>query len=132
MDNDSAEVQYQLASEELSAERVFEIRWAASLILAALQKLRSEMVREEKAEVYETLQEFLLGEKSSSYQQAAERLGFSIGAMKTVIHRLRARYRALLREEVAQTVMNPDEIDNELQALQAILRSGHRRPGNVA
>ena len=90
------------------------------------------MVREEKAEVYETLQEFLLGEKSSSYQQAAERLGFSIGAMKTVIHRLRARYRALLREEVAQTVMNPDEIDNELQALQAILRSGHRRPGNVA
>jgi RNA polymerase sigma-70 factor (ECF subfamily) len=132
LDNDSAEVQYQLVSEELSAERVFEIRWAASLISAALQSLRSEMVREGKADVYETLQGFLLGEKSSSYQEVAERLGFSIGAMKTVIRRLRARYRTLLREEVAQTVVNPDDIDNELMALRAVLSSGHKRPEDVA
>jgi RNA polymerase sigma factor (sigma-70 family) len=132
LDNDSAEVQYQLVSEELSAERVFEIRWAASLISAALKKLRSEMVREGKTEVYETLQQFLLGEKSSSYQEVAERLGFSVGAMKTVIHRLRVRYRTLLREEVAQTVMDPDEIDSELQALRAILRSGPTRVEDVA
>jgi RNA polymerase sigma factor (sigma-70 family) len=128
LDNDSAEIQYQLVSEELSAETVFEIRWAASLISAALQRLKSEMAREGRANVFETLQEFLLGEKASSYQEAAERLGFSLGAIKTVIHRLRSRYRTLLREEVAQTVTHPDEIDNELRSLRAILSSGHKRP----
>jgi RNA polymerase sigma factor (sigma-70 family) len=128
LDNDSAEIQYQLVSEELSAETVFEIRWAASLISAALRRLKLEMAREGRANVFETLQEFLLGEKASSYQEAAERLGFSLGAIKTVIHRLRSRYRTLLREEVAQTVTHPDEIDNELKALRAILSSGHKRP----
>jgi RNA polymerase sigma factor (sigma-70 family) len=128
LDNDSAEVQYQLVSAELSAETVFEIRWAASLISATLERLKSEMAREGRANVFETLQEFLLGEKASSYQEAAERLGFSLGAIKTVIHRLRSRYRTLLREEVAQTVTHPDEIDNELRSLRAILSSGHKRP----
>jgi hypothetical protein len=132
LDHESAVVQYQLVSAELSAVTVFETRWAASLISSALQRLRSEMGREGKADVYDSLQGFLLGEKESSYQEVAERLGFSLGAMKTVIRRLRARYRALLREEVGQTVINPDDIDAELTALRTILSGSHRRPGEVS
>ena len=70
----------------------------------------------------DVLQGLLLGGADRSYQQAADALGLSLGALKTAVHRLRNRYRALLREEVARTVTRPGDVEEELRCLQEALR----------
>jgi DNA-directed RNA polymerase specialized sigma24 family protein len=123
LDDDAAEDRYQLAAPEgITAEKVFEARWAAAIVESAFARLRSELESEGKGHLFEVLQGFLLGREDASYQQAADSLSLSLGALKTAIHRLRGRYRALLREEVARTVAKPAEIDEELRFLRAALR----------
>ena len=123
LDDDTAEDRYQLAAPEgMTAEKIFEARWAATLVEATFTRLRVELESEGKGHLFEALQGFLLGREEASYQQVADTLSLSLGALKTVIHRLRGRYRALLREEVARTVARPGEIDEELRYLRAALR----------
>jgi DNA-directed RNA polymerase specialized sigma24 family protein len=123
LDDDAAENSYQLAAPEgMTAEKVFDARWAATLVEATSARLRSELESEGKGELFEVLQGFLVGEKDTSYQQVADALSLSLGALKTTIHRLRGRYRTLLREEVARTVAAPGEVDEELRYLRAALR----------
>lgn len=122
LDDETAETRYQLAAPEaLTAEKVFEVRWAAALIDAAFAGLRLEMEAEGKGRLFEALQGFLLGEEETPYQQVADALGIGLGAFKTALHRLRGRYRARLREEVARTVAAPEEVDGELRSLRAAL-----------
>jgi RNA polymerase sigma-70 factor (ECF subfamily) len=124
LDDDSAENDYQLAAPEgLTAEKLFETRWAATLIEPTLTRLRGELESEGKGRVFEKLQGFLLGKEEASYQQVANALNLSLGALKTTIHRMRGRFRALLREEVARTVATPSEVDEELRHLRAVLGS---------
>jgi DNA-directed RNA polymerase specialized sigma24 family protein len=123
LDDDAAEDHYQLAAPEgITAEKVFDARWAATLVEATFARLRGELESEGKGRLFETLQGFLLGREDASYQQVADALSLSLGALKTAIHRLRGRYRALLREEVARTVATPAEVDEELRYLLAALR----------
>jgi RNA polymerase sigma factor (sigma-70 family) len=123
LDDDAAEDRYQLAAPEgMTAEKVFDARWASALVEAAFARLRGELQSEGKGHLFEALQGFLLGREDDSYQQVADALSLSLGALKTAIHRLRGRYRALLREEVARTVAVPEEIDEELRYLRAALR----------
>jgi DNA-directed RNA polymerase specialized sigma24 family protein len=123
LDDDAAENSYQLAAPEgMTAEKVFDARWAATLVEVAFSRLRVELESEGKGYLFEALQGFLLGREDASYQQVADALSLSLGALKTIIHRLRGRYRALLREEVARTVAAPTEIDEELRYLRAALR----------
>ena len=84
--------------------------------------MRGELESEGKGHLFEALQGFLLGREDASYQQVADALSLSLGALKTAIHRLRGRYRALLREEVARTVATPGEVDEEFRYLRAALR----------
>jgi RNA polymerase sigma factor (sigma-70 family) len=108
LDDDAAENSYQLAAPKgMTAERIFEARWAATLIEAALVRLRCEFQSQGNDRCFVALQCFLLGEEEASYQQVADRLGLSLGAVKTVIHRMRSRYRALVRDEVSRTVATP-------------------------
>ena len=124
LDADTAEDRYQLAAPEgLTAEKLFDARWAAALVEAAFARLRGELEAEGKGHLFESLQGFLLGREEASYQQVASALSLSLGALKTAIHRLRGRYRALLREEVARTVASPAEVDDELRYLRAVLRN---------
>jgi DNA-directed RNA polymerase specialized sigma24 family protein len=124
LDDDSAEDRYQLAAPEgMTAEKLFEARWAIALIEATFARLRSELESEGKGDLFEALQRFLLGREEASYRQVAQAQSLSLGALKTAIHRLRGRYRALLREEVARTVATPAEIDEELRSLRAALSS---------
>jgi DNA-directed RNA polymerase specialized sigma24 family protein len=124
LDDNGAEDRYQIAAPEgMTAEKLFEARWAAALVEATLVRLRCEMESEGKGNLFEALQGFLLGQEDASYQQVAIALGLSLGALKTAIHRLRGRYRALLREEVARTVAAPAEVDEEVRYLRAVLRS---------
>ena len=104
---------------DLSAEQIFEARWARALLDATLARLREEWAREDKAAGLDTLQRFLPGVASppSSYREAAVALGISEPALKSLVFRLRTRYREVLRREVARTVPAPHEIDDEIRHL---------------
>jgi DNA-directed RNA polymerase specialized sigma24 family protein len=124
LDDDAAEERYQLAAPEgLTAEKLFDAQWAGALVEATFVQLQSELESEGKGHLFEALQGFLLGREEASYQQVANALNLSLGTLKTAIHRLRGRYRALLREEVARTVAAPADVDEELRYLRAALRS---------
>jgi DNA-directed RNA polymerase specialized sigma24 family protein len=124
LDDDAAEECYQLAAPEgLTAEKLFEAQWAGALVEATFARLRCELESEGKGHIFEALQGFLAGRAAPSYQKVADGLNLSLGAVKTAIHRLRGRFGALLREEVARTVAAPAEIDEELRYLRAALRN---------
>ena len=76
-----------------------------------------------KAHLFEGLQTYLAGDEADSYQQTTDRLGLSLPALKSHVSRLRVRYAARLREEVARTVA-PDEVDDEVRHFCAALRRG--------
>jgi RNA polymerase sigma factor (sigma-70 family) len=124
LDANTAEARYQRAAiEGLSAEKIFDARWALALIETALARLRRELEDERKGWLFEALQGYLVGEEEASYQQTAKALNLSLGAVKAAIHRMRGRYRSLLREEVARTVGTAAEIEAELRSLRASLRA---------
>ena len=124
LDQESPEEQYRLeVPDTLTPEKLFERRWAQTILDRALARLRDEFVAADKGETYEVLQAFGPGEQSSiSYADAAVRLGLSESAVKSLIHRLRRRHRELVREEIAHTVPTVAEIDEELRHLVAVLR----------
>jgi RNA polymerase sigma factor (sigma-70 family) len=105
-------------SHDLTAERLFERRWALTLLDHVLAGLDAEMGRSDKQALYERLRPALLGQdETASYQTIANELGLTVGAVKMAAHRLRARYRERLRDEIARTVADPSEIDAEVRAL---------------
>jgi RNA polymerase sigma-70 factor (ECF subfamily) len=107
---------------DLTAERLFERRWALTLLDRVLASLDAEMARSEKRTLYERLRPSLLGaEETPSYRDIADEMGLTVGAVKMAAHRLRARYRERLRDEIARTVGDPSEIDSEIAALMAVL-----------
>jgi RNA polymerase sigma-70 factor (ECF subfamily) len=103
---------------DLTAERLFERRWALTLLDRVLAGLDTELARSDKRALYERLRPALAGvEEASPYKEIADELGLTFGAVKMAAHRLRARYRERLREEIARTVADPSEIDAEIQDL---------------
>jgi RNA polymerase sigma-70 factor (ECF subfamily) len=108
-------------SHEMTAEKAFERQWALTLIGQAMSKLRAEYAAAgpAKERLFEALSPVLGGEGEASYAQIGEALGMSEGAVKVAAHRLRKRCRELLRDEVAQTVADPGEVDEELRHLLA-------------
>jgi MYXO-CTERM domain-containing protein len=107
-------------------------RWAMTLLAAALARLRREYAAEGKTSTFEALKVFLDPVNSRappSYEEAANRLQVTTGAVKTIIHRLRKRYTALVREEVGRTVSDPAEIDEEIHALCEALIASEGRLG---
>ena len=125
LDLDKAESQYALEPrDELSPERLFERSWALTVLERAMARLQAEATTPKKKKLFECLKTYLTADKSSiRYHDAAEQLGMSDGAVKTAVHRLRRRYRELLREEIAQTVSTEDQIDEEIRDLFAALTS---------
>ena len=121
LDAEEAEQRYCLeAVEGLTAEKLFDARWAVTLLAEVLNRLRQEYATEGKTSVFEALNVFLDPVNSRtppSYEEVANQLQVSTGAVKTLIHRLRKRYTALLREEVGRTVSDPAEVDEEIHAL---------------
>ena len=106
----------------LSLDQVYEKRWALTLIEAVLTRLRESYAASEQLPVFETLKVFIWGEQTTlSYAEVAPPLGLTEGAVKVAVHRLRGRYRELLRAEISETVATPGEVDGELQHLIAVL-----------
>lgn len=102
-------------------ERIFERRWALSVLDRVVDKLRSEFVHHGRPEHFERLKVFLLGQSDAPYAGLAQELHTSEGALKVAIHRLRKRYRELFRQEIADTVADPAEVESELRYLATVL-----------
>jgi RNA polymerase sigma-70 factor (ECF subfamily) len=109
-------------ADDLAPDRIFEKRWATGLLDQVLARLRREYAVAGKDELFEALKVFVWGERNTAtYQEMAMQLGMSEGAVKVAVHRLRQRYRELLRAQVAQTVSSAEEIDEELRHLIAMV-----------
>jgi RNA polymerase sigma factor (sigma-70 family) len=109
-------------AENATADKIFERRWALTLLEQVLARLRAEYTREGNTRAFEELKSALKGERRSvPYSEIAGRLGMSEGAVKVAVHRLRQRYRELLREEIAHTVSGPEQVEEEIRALFAAL-----------
>jgi RNA polymerase sigma-70 factor (ECF subfamily) len=118
----SGEQRYQreLGHDE-TPERIFERRWALSMLDRVVEKLRDEFVQQGRPEHFDRLKVFLLGQSDAPYAVLAREMNTSDGALKVAIHRLRKRYRELFRQEIADTVADPAEVESELRFLASVL-----------
>lgn len=105
-----------------SPDRLFDREWAIALLEQVVERLRSECVVDGRGDLFEQARGYLmLGEAAIPYAEAAAKLGMEEGAVRVAVHRLRKRYRQLLRDEIAQTINDPAQIQDELRSLQAAL-----------
>ena len=119
LDADNTENRYlaELA-DEMPPEKAFERQWATTLLEQVMTRLEAEFSANGKANTFAELKILLSGEKSqSSYAEIGRNLGMSEANMKVTMHRLRRRYRELLRLEIANTVDSPEAIDDEIRHL---------------
>lgn len=125
LDFDSGESRYNSEpAHDLTAERLFEQQWALTLLDRTLGMLRAEYAAAGKEQQFDHLKHFLRADRGeSSYSGAAQALGITEGGAKVAAHRLRKRYRELLRSELAQTVAEPVEVDDEIRHLFTALGS---------
>jgi DNA-directed RNA polymerase specialized sigma24 family protein len=123
LDVAGAENRYSLEpSHDLTPERLFERQWALTVLEQVLARLQGEFATDGKQPVFDALKPFLTaGRESGGYAAAAAELAMTEGAVKTAVHRLRRRYRQVLRDEIAQTVASPEEVDEEIRYLLACL-----------
>ena len=123
LDSLTAEQRYALEpADQLSAERLFERRWAVTLLENVVGKLRTEQLEAGRGEVFAALQECLTGDgRGAGYHRIAGKLGMSEGAVKVAVHRLRRRYRELLEAEIANTVGSLEEVDDERRYLLSVM-----------
>ena len=133
LDAEDAEERYRREPVEfLTAEKIFDARWAMTILGETMTRLREEYIAAGKESTFEALESFLDPNSAlalPSYEDVAKRLGLSASGVKTIVHRMRKRYRTILREEVGRTVSDPANIDEEIRALCEALRASGGRLG---
>ncbi|MBI5687705.1 MAG: sigma-70 family RNA polymerase sigma factor [Verrucomicrobia bacterium] len=114
-----ADTRYRLdLRDDLSPDTLYDRAWAVALLERVVGRLRDECAADGKAELFTQLKPLLMADKTTiSYPQASAALGISEEAARVAVHRLRRRYRALLREEIAQTLAEPAQVQEEMRAL---------------
>ena len=119
LDFDSGDSRYSVEpSESLTAEQLYDRQWAVTLLDRVMDRLRDEFIRAGKTVPFERLKGFLIGQHSNvTYADIADELGMTEGTVKMTAHRMRQRYRELLRSEIAQTVADPGDVDDEIRDL---------------
>jgi RNA polymerase sigma-70 factor (ECF subfamily) len=103
--------------DEMTPEKAFDRSWVTTLLGRILERLEAEHSGGGKEKVFEELKMLLSREPSRSYADIGRELGMTEGAVKVAVHRLRQRYRDLLRAEIANTVSTPEEVDEEIRSL---------------
>lgn len=123
---DTAETRYGVEpADTRTPEQDFEYRWALALLDEVVGQLEAEFSARGQADTFATLKPCLVGDRASQpYTELAVKLGMEEGAVKVAVHRLRQRYRELLRVEIADTVAAPDEVDAEMRHLFKVLVRG--------
>jgi RNA polymerase sigma factor (sigma-70 family) len=110
---------------EETPEKLFEKSWAAEVLREAGRRLEREYVERGRERVFLRLRGFLLGERIGvSYREVGRELEMSEDAVKTTVKRMRQRFRSLVREEIAETVERPWEVEAEMEYLRAVIRRG--------
>ncbi len=125
LDAEEAEHRYGLEPvDPMTAERIYERRWALTVLDTVMENLRREQVGEMEAALFQELKPFLYGDAGAVSQgEIANRFGLTGSAVKARVHRLRQRYRVLLRDEVARTLARSLDVEDELRHLLEVLRS---------
>ncbi len=123
LDTELAEQRYRIEpSEGATAERLFERRWALTLLDHTMKRLREESAAVGRARDFDRLKACLTAERGEiSYAEIAAALGTSEGAARVAVHRLRKRFREVFRAEIAHTVSSPQEIEEEVRYLISVL-----------
>jgi RNA polymerase sigma factor (sigma-70 family) len=108
--------------DHLDPEKLYERRWAETLLRRVLDRLRAEWENKDATRHFDDIKPFLVdGKGSISFADAAARIGATEASLKWAVHKLRQRYRELVREEIAHTVNSVDEIDDEIRYLFSVL-----------
>jgi DNA-directed RNA polymerase specialized sigma subunit, sigma24 homolog len=111
-------------ADTLTADRIYERRWALTLLEQVLTRLESEFRSAGNAKLFDCLKEFLSDEPGRRSQaEIAAELDMTENAVKQAFHRLRHRYRELLRDEIAQTVAVPGDVEDELRHFISVLQA---------
>jgi RNA polymerase sigma-70 factor (ECF subfamily) len=123
LDAAAAERRYGLEpADPATPEQLYERRWALTLLDTVLQRLEGEAEESGRGELFRQIKGVLVGDRSGSpYARLSEQLGLSVAALAVTVHRLRRRYRELVREEIAHTVSHPAEVDEEMRHLFQVL-----------
>jgi DNA-directed RNA polymerase specialized sigma24 family protein len=123
LDERNAESRYALEPvSDLSPEKIYERHWALAVLGQALARLREESVAAGRTQQFDLLKGFLTTEaEEGDYDAAAVRLGMRFGTVAVLVHRLRQRYREMLRNEIARTVASQAEVEDEIRWLFAAL-----------
>ena len=126
LDWQDAETRYQIApADNFSPDKLYDRAWAVVVLERVITRLRGECQADGKAVLYEQLKPCLMvGKSEIPYAGAAAELKISEGAVRVAVHRMRRRYRELLRDEITRTLAHPAQADEELQALFSAL-AGH-------
>ena len=121
LDAEDAERRYRLEpADYLTAEKIFDARWAMTLLGHAVERLRGEYAARGEMERFEVLKVFVGVEESKTtptYEEVAKSLRVGVGTAKTLIHRFRKQYAAILRQEIGRTISDPADIEQEINAL---------------
>lgn len=119
LDWQNADTQFQVAAvNEPAPDRAFDLEWAVALLARVIERLKAECAADGKAKLFEQLKVFLTAGKGDlSHAEAAQSLAMDETAVRVAVHRLRKRYRQLLRDEIAQTLANAADVDEEMRAL---------------
>lgn len=120
---DTAETRYGVEpTDDRTPEQAFEYRWALTLLEGVMERLEAEFCAEGQAELFAALKPCLVGDCAAQpYVELAAALGMNEGAVKVAVHRLRQRYRELLRAEIANTVASSADVDAEMRHLFNVL-----------
>jgi RNA polymerase sigma-70 factor (ECF subfamily) len=111
-------------ADDLTPERIYERRWAMTILEEAMRRLEAESAAAGRETLFAAVRPVLGGEDApGAYAEIAPRLGMKKGALRTAVHRLRRRFGAILRAEIAETVSDPREVDEELRHLFRSLRA---------
>ena len=119
LDWQDADARYQIdPADNLSPDKLYDRAWAVTLLERVVGRLRDESVTEAKSKQFEELRPFLMvGKSAIPYPQAATALDMTESAVRVAVHRLRRRYRELLRQEISQTLSDPAQAEEELRTL---------------
>lgn len=119
LDWETADTKFQVAStSEPSPDKAFDREWAVALLAHVIEKLRAECAADGKAKQFDRLKVFLTAGKGAvPHSEVAKSLGMDEGTVRVAAHRLRKRYRELLRDEIAHTLSDPAMVDEEMKAL---------------
>jgi RNA polymerase sigma factor (sigma-70 family) len=121
LDAEDAESRYRLEpADVLTAEKIYDARWAMTLLGHAVERLRREYAARDEMSRFDVLEVFVgVGQNRTppSYEEVAKSLRVGVGAAKTIVHRFRRQYSAILREEIGRTVSDPADIEQEIHAL---------------